>query len=172
MLFVRKYAQQQPTIYAYPGRDFWKEEISANPIELRIDSQLTRQRDLLNSEQRLLYNIVIYYFEHVLVGRNLLQLLLNVDRRTSTSKSYIIKLVLAYLQTIAERINRKAPVLRLVLTGVAAYTINGQILYKLLKLLTRSSFEELSTTTLQTIQANLDSISYLIINEKSMIRLT
>lgn len=44
--------------------------------------------------------------------------------------------------------NYKAPVLRLVLTGIAVYTINGQTLYKLLKLLTRSSFEELSTTTL------------------------
>lgn len=172
MLFIGKYTQQQPTIYTYPGRDFQKEEISANPIELRIDLQLTRQRDLLNSEQRLLYNIVIYYFEYILVGRNLPQLLLNVDRRTSTSKSYIIKLILVYLQTIAKRMNYKAPVLRLVLTGIAVYTINGQTLYKLLKLLTRSSFEELSTTTLQTIQANLDSISYLIINEKSIIRLT
>lgn len=97
MLFVGKYTQQQPTIHTYPGRDFQKEEISANPTELRIDLQLTRQRDLLNSKQRLLYNIVIYYFEYVLAGRNLPQLLLNVDRRTSTSKSYIIKLVLAYL---------------------------------------------------------------------------
>lgn len=172
MLFIGKYTQQQPTIYTYPGRDFQKEEISANPIELRIDLQLTRQRDLLNSEQRLLYNIVIYYFEYILVGRNLPQLLLNVDRRTSTSKSYIIKLILVYLQTIAKRMNYKAPVLRLVLTGIAVYTINGQTLYKLLKLLTCSSFEELSTTTLQTVQANLDSISYLIINEKSIIRLT
>lgn len=70
ILFVRKYIQQQPTIYDYPGRDYQKEQITANPIELRIDLQLIGQRDLLISEQRLLYNTVIYYFEDVLIGRN------------------------------------------------------------------------------------------------------
>lgn len=125
MLFVGKYAYRQPTIYNYPGRDYQKEEIAANPIELRIDSQLIGQKNLLNSKQRLLYNTVIYYFKNVLAGTNLPQLLLNVNRRTSTSKSYIIKLVSAYLQTIAARVQRRAPVLRLVPTSVAVYAIDG-----------------------------------------------
>lgn len=172
MLFVGKYAYIQPTIYAYPGRDFQKEEIAANPTELRIDSQLTGQKDLLNPKQRLLYNTVIYYFKDVLLGRNLLQLLLNVNRRARTSKSYIIKLVLVYLQKIAKRVRRRAPVLRLVPTSVTIYAINGQTLYKLLKLLARSAFEELLSTTLQTVQADLYRIIYLIIDEKSIIGLS
>lgn len=125
MPFVGKYAYIQPTIYAYPGRDFQKEEIAANPAELRIDSQSIGQKDLLNPEQRLLYNTVIHYFEDVLLGRNLLQLLLNVNRRAGTGKSYIIKLVSAYLQKMAKRVRRRAPVLRLVLTGIAIYAIDG-----------------------------------------------
>lgn len=172
MLFVGKYAHTWPTIHAYPGRDFWKEEIAANPAELRIDSQSTGQKDLLNPKQRLLYNTVIYYFEDVLLGRNPLQLLLNINRRAGTGKSYIIKLVSAHLQKIAERARRRAPVLRLVPTSVAVYAIDGQTLYKLLKLLARSAFEELLSTTLQTVQADLYRIMYLIINEKSIIGLS
>lgn len=125
MLFVAKYAEQQPTIYDYPSRDYWKAQIAANPTELRVNSQLIGQRDLLNTEQRLLYNTVIHYFKNVLVGRNPPQLLLNVDRRTSTGKSYVIKLVSAYLQSIAKRAYRRAPVLRLVLTSVTTYTIDS-----------------------------------------------
>lgn len=104
MPFVGKYTQQQPNIHNHPSRDYQKEEIAANPTELRVDLQSIGQRDLLNSKQRLLYNIVIHYFEDVLAGRNLLQLLLNVDRRIGTSKSYVIKLMSAYLQTIAARL--------------------------------------------------------------------
>lgn len=97
MPFVGKYAQQWPTIHDYPGRDYWKEEIAANPAELRMDSQSTGQRDLLNPEQRLLYDIVIHYFEDTLAGRHLPQLLLNVDGRAGTGKSYVIKLISAHL---------------------------------------------------------------------------
>lgn len=172
MPFVGKYAYIQPTIYTYPGRDFQKEEIAANPAELRIDSQSIGQKDLLNPKQRLLYNTIIYYFNNVLLERNLLQLLLNVNRRARTSKSYIIKLVLAYLQKIAKRVRRRAPVLRLALTSIAVYAINGQTLYKLLKLLACSAFKELLSTTLQTVQADLYRIIYLIINEKSIISLS
>lgn len=62
-----------------------------------MDSQSTGQKNLLNSEQRLLYNTVIYHFENVLAGTNLPQLLLNVDGRAGTSKSYVIKLISAHL---------------------------------------------------------------------------
>lgn len=107
----------------------------------------------MNSEQRLLYNIVIYYFEDVLIGRNPLQLLLNVNSRTGTRKSYVIRLISVYLQTIAKRLQqqRRALVLRLALTSIAVYAINSQTLYKLLRLPTRSAFEELLTTALQTV---------------------
>lgn len=174
MLFVGKYIEQWPTIYNYPGRDYQKEEITANPAELRIDLQSTGQKELLNSEQRLLYNTVIYYFESMIAGRNLPQILLNVNGRAGTGKSYIIRLILAHLQSLAQRTLqlRRAPVLRLALIGVAVYAINGQILYKLLKLPTRSIFEELSVASLQTVQADLASINYLIINEKSIISLS
>lgn len=174
MLFVGKYAQQWPTIYDYPSRDYQKEEIARNPTELRIDSQLIGQKELLNPEQRLLYDTVIYYFDNILIGRNLLQLLLNVNRRTRTSKSYIIKLVSVYLQTIAERSEqrRRAPILRLALTGVTVYTINSQTLYKLLKLPARGTFEELLPISLQIVQADLYNIRYLIINKKSIIGLS
>lgn len=172
MLFVGKYVQQQPTIYDYPSRDYWKEEIATNPTELRIDLQLIGQKDLLNSQQRLLYNTVIRYFKDLVVGRNPPQLLLNVNRRTRTGKSYIIKLVLVYLQTIAKQATRRAPVLRLALTGVATYAIDSQTLYKLLRLPTRSNFEELLPATLQSIQADLKGISYFIIDKKSIISLT
>lgn len=93
---------------------------------------------------------MIYYFKDNLAGRNLPQLLLNVNGRARTRKSYIIKLISVYLQTIAKRLRQqhRAPVLRLVPTSVAAYTINSQTLYKLLKLPTRSVFEELLATTL------------------------
>lgn len=98
-----------------------------------------------------MYNIVISYYEEILASSNSRQLLLNVDSRASTSKSYIIKLISVYLQSIAIRVGRKVLVLRLAPTSVAVYAINGQTLYKLLKLPTRGPFEELSTILLQTI---------------------
>lgn len=73
---------------------------------------------------------------------------------------------------MAARVQRRAPVLRLAPTGVATYAIDGQTLYKLLKLPSRGVFEELSSTTLQTVQADLNGIMYLIIDEKSMIGLS
>lgn len=68
--FVGKYAAQFPNIHYYLQRNYWKEEIAANPAELRVDSQLTGQKDLLNPEQRLLYDIVVYYYKDTLAGTN------------------------------------------------------------------------------------------------------
>lgn len=95
--FVRKYAVEFPNIHYYLQRDYWREEIAANPAELRIDSQSTGQKELLNPKQRLLYDIVIRYYEATLAGQNPEQLLLNVDRRAGTGKSHVIKLISAHL---------------------------------------------------------------------------
>lgn len=68
---------------------------------------------------------------------------------------------------------RRNLVLRLAPTGVAAHTIDGQTLHKLLKLPIGGGrhFQELATATLQSVQAELHSVQYLIIDEKSMISL-
>lgn len=150
-IFVGKYATQFPNLYYYLQRNYQKEEIAVNLAELRIDSQLTGQKDLLNPEQRLLYDVVIRYYKDTLAGKNLGQLLLNVDRRASIGKSYIIKLISAYLQILATRAQYRALVLRLALTSVAAYAINSQTLYKLFKLPARSTFDNLAITTLQAV---------------------
>lgn len=97
-----------------------------------MDLQSTGQKELLNPEQRLVYDTVIDYYNDFLAGQTLPQLLLNVDGRIGTGKSYIINLTSAYLQTKAGL--RRSLVLRLALTGVVAYTIDSQTLYKLLKL--------------------------------------
>lgn len=130
--FIGKYAILFPNIYYYPQREYQKEEIAANPAELRIDLQSTGQKELLNPEQRLVYDTVIGYYNNFLAGQTLPQLLLNIDSRIGTSKSYIINLTSAYLQTKARL--RRSLVLRLAPTSIAAYAIDSQTLYKLLKL--------------------------------------
>lgn len=169
--FIRKYAPEFSNIYYYLQRNYQKEEIATNPTELRVDSQSIGQKELLNLQQRLLYDIVIRYYKDTLSGKNLAQLLLNIDRRASIGKSYVIKLILAYLQVLATRSERRAPILRLAPTSVAVHTINSQTLYKLFKLPARSAFDNLSLTSLQAVQVALNNINYLVIDEKSIIGL-
>lgn len=130
--FVSKYATLFPNIYNHPRREYQKEEVTANPAELRVNSQSTSQKDLLNPEQRLVYNTVVNYYISFLDSQGPPQLLLNVDSRARTGKSYVINLISAYLQTKAALCRNL--VLRLAPTSVAAYTIDSQTLYKLLKL--------------------------------------
>lgn len=68
--FVGKYNAEFPNIYLYPQRKYQKEEIALHPAELRIDSQSIDQKDLLNQEQRLLYNIVLAYYRGILDSQN------------------------------------------------------------------------------------------------------
>lgn len=60
--FVGKYATLFPNIHNHPRREYWKEEVAANPAELRVNSQSTGQKDLLNPEQRLVYDTVVNHY--------------------------------------------------------------------------------------------------------------
>ena len=54
-------------------------------------------------------------------------------------------------------------------TGVAAFNIEGQTLHGLLKLLTKGDFKDLKGERLQNMQQSLADMSYLIIDEMSMV---
>ena len=56
-------------------------------------------------------------------------------------------------------------------TGIAAYAITGKTLHSLLRLPVRGKMSDLSTATLQSLQALFRDCRFLMVDEKSMIDL-
>ena len=127
----------------------------------------------LNPEQQKLYDTIVDQYTRELVVDQLEppQLLLHVDGRGGTGKTVALLTVSARLQELAAMNGKQNPVFRAAPTSVAAYGIKGRTLHSLLHLLVRGKMSDLSTATLQSLQALFRDCCFLVIDEKSMMDL-
>lgn len=103
------------------------------------------------------------------------QLLINLDGKAGTGKSYVIHMISAKLEQLASEEGRSTlPIIRAAPTGVAAFNINGQTLHRLLHIkpdLPKGPYLPLSAASEKRLQEKLAGVYWLIIDEKSMIGL-
>jgi hypothetical protein len=127
----------------------------------------------LEVNQRQLFNFATDHYKQLLDNERLTQFLINLDGKAGTSKSHFIMFLSTTLQNMADSYNRPIPILRVAPTGVAAHGISGRTLHALFRIPVKltKEYDRLNPQNLQSIQASLRGISYLIIDEKSMIGL-
>jgi hypothetical protein len=126
----------------------------------------------LNPEQRKLYDIVTAQYIQELARNDPPQpLLLNIDGMAGSGKTFALLKTSARLQELAEQSGKGNPVVRAAPTGVAAFNIVGRTLHSLFRLPVKQKTSDLSTATLQSLQALFQDIRFVIIDEKSMIDL-
>ena len=113
----------------------------------------------LNIEQRKLYDVVESHYQQELAGESPRQLLLNVDGVAGAGKTFALLILCATLQQLAEASGKSNP----------AFNFVGKTLHSLLSLPINPNLSDLSTGTLQTLQAHFRYCRYLILDEKSMI---
>lgn len=166
-------------VNTYPNLtfDWWNEQKTAYPKNLEVDYASQDVVDSLNTKQRQIYDLVMTHYDAVLSAEDTItpqapQLLLHIDGKAGTSKSFVIKTLSAHLQQRAASAQRRNPVQRCALTGVASHGIQGRTLYALLWLPIKSSaFQSLKPADLQSVQVRLRNCKYLICDEKSIISL-
>jgi hypothetical protein len=91
---------------------------------------------LLQSAQWVIYDAVVDHYKRVLLVYNPLKpLWVNINNKAGTSKSYLIAVLSKTLNKLIATASKLLPLVRDALTGVAAFNINGQTIYNLLKLL-------------------------------------
>jgi ATP-dependent DNA helicase PIF1 len=125
----------------------------------------------LNTEQRKLYDVVTAQYVQELASSHPRPLLLNVDGVAGSGKTFTLLKTCARLQELADRSGRGNPVVRAAPTGVAAFNIVGRTLHSLFRLPVKQKTTDLSTATLQSLQALFQDVRFVIIDEKSMIDL-
>jgi hypothetical protein len=125
----------------------------------------------LNPEQRKLYDTVTAQYVQELAGNEPRALLLNVDGVAGSGKTFTLLKICAQLQELAQRSGKGNPVVRAAPTGVAAFNIVGRTLHSLFRLPVKQKVTDLSNATLQSLQARLCDIRFIIIDEKSMMDL-
>lgn len=166
-------------------RDFWKLKKAQFPIG-EADA-LARSRSwfgMLNDEQRLLYDTVVDHWKAALARGRLYygydgkrtaenQLLLQVDGRGGTGKSFALEIMVAELRRLAlgAGIEASGIVLIAAPTGVAANAIGGQTLHSLLRLPITPAKEMplLSVEEATNLRRQIQAVEFLFIDEKSMI---
>ncbi|KAJ5894968.1 hypothetical protein N7495_006659 [Penicillium taxi] len=161
--YIRKYVVEN---------DYWKQLKAQYLVEMRSDVLSTP--DELNTQQRLLYDTVTNHYISFLNGFQPSQLLINLDGKAGTGKSFLIMLLSKDLQNMAPTTtggDQLNPVKRAAPTGVAAYGISGQTLHSMFKLpvVLASQYQPLSPGHLLSLQSDFRHTTYLIIDEKSMI---
>ncbi|KAH8654651.1 hypothetical protein BGZ60DRAFT_508337 [Tricladium varicosporioides] len=109
--------------------------------------------DLLNLEQRKLYDTVVSQYENELAGQPLPQLLLYVDGVAGSGKTFALLKTCARIQDLAKEARIPNPVFRAALTGIAAFNIIKRTLHALLRLPLKARKSDLSIATLQSLQA-------------------
>lgn len=148
-----------PDIYA--STHWWAYAKEVYPADSRVDYHVPGIVNQLAPQQRLIYDTVIQHYDSQAPH----QLLLNIDGRAGTGKSFIIQVLSSHLQSRTEHevIIRAAP------TGAASFGIRGSTLYALLKLPVNQSIQTLGSGAAQALQSRLSHLKYLIIDEKSMV---
>jgi ATP-dependent DNA helicase PIF1 len=149
------------------GTEVWDQIKAENWAvqEVTVDSS----PGLLNTEQAKLYKIVVDQYTQELVLHNPRQLLLNVDSVAGSGKTFILLKICACIQELALAAGKPDPIFRAVPTGIAVFNIIGRTLYSLLQLPVKDRKADMSTATLQSLQALFQDCKFLIIDKKSMI---
>jgi hypothetical protein len=125
----------------------------------------------LNTEQRKLYDVVTAQYVQELAGNDPRALLLHVDGIAGSGKTFTLLKICARLQELAQQSGNSNPVVRAAPTGVAAFNIVGRTLHSLFRLPVKQKKSDLSTASLQSLQALFQDVRFVIIDEKSMIDL-
>ena len=146
----------------------WYDQAKLNEPE---ENRTRNDPETLNEGQRTLFDVITNHYSDTLNAEQPPQLLLQVDGKAGAGKSYLIDMASTRLFDMAQHHGIRDPVLRAAPTGIAAFSINGQTLHRLLRLPVRGSFEPLSNAVLLSLQQSFTSCKYLIIDEKSMIGL-
>ena len=124
----------------------------------------------LQSAQRVIYNAVVDHYKYILsVYSPPKPLRVNINSKAGTGKSYLITVLSNTLSELAATAGKPSPLVRATPTGVAAFGINGQTTYNLLKLPVQHPFKDLPPTSLIPLQQQFRNIHYLVLNKKSMI---
>lgn len=160
-LALRQNSEVMPDIHV--STHWWARAKELSPVTSRVDFQSQSMADRLAPEQRLIYDLVIHHYD----SQSRQPLLINIDGRAGTGKSFIIQVLSAHLQvhTSDEVILRCAP------TGAASFGIRGSTLHSLLKLPVNKPLEPLRPAAAQALQLRVAQLKYLIIDEKSMVSL-
>ena len=142
-----------------------------NPIAQLVT--MTSSPEGLNTEQRKLYDVVVdqYTRELAVDQPDPPQLLLQVNGAKGVGKTVALLRACARLQELAAANGKQNPMFWSAPTGIAAYTITGKTLHSLLRLPVRRKMSDLSTATLQSLQALFRDCRFLMVDEKFMIDL-
>jgi len=112
--------------------DFWRQVKLEYPTALIAES--SANPDSLERQQRRFFDLVVTHYRRHLAGEGPEQMLINLDGRAGTGKSFVVMLISTTLQSIASSAGRENPILRVAPTGVAAHAINGRTLHALFRL--------------------------------------
>ncbi|OAQ58434.1 ATP-dependent DNA helicase PIF1 [Pochonia chlamydosporia 170] len=150
---------------------FWHVTKRAFPAEQLLPS--LNSVDLLNGEQRTVYNLIVDHYSDFLAGRNPPQLMVSLDGVAGTGKTYVLLQAIKKLEEMATIAGVRDPVLRAAPTGIAAHNFHGRTLHSLFKIPVKTPpqglSQKLSRSNLCSLQALFKHCRYLIIDEKSMI---
>lgn len=150
---------------------FWDVIKRAFPAEQLLPS--LNSLDLLNREQRTVYNLIVDHYSDYLAGRNPPQLRVNLDGVAGTGKTYVLLQASRKVEDMATIAGRRDPVLRAAPTGIAAHGFHGRTLHTLFKIPVKfpphGLYRKLSRANLCSLQALFKHCQYLIIDEKSMV---
>ena len=112
----------------------------------------------LQGKQLQAYKMVRDHFNEKEEAKQPLRMI--VSGTAGTGKSYLIQCL---KQLLRDTLRVTAP------TGVAAFNVDGYTLHSLLSLPVKGDFKELEGSRLQTIQESLADVSYIIVDEMSMV---
>ena len=84
-------------------------------------------------------------------------------------KSYLIIVLSSILSKLTTIASKPSVLIKATPTSIAAFSINSQTIYNLLKLLVQYLFKDLLPISLIPLQQQFKNIYYLILNKKSMI---
>lgn len=131
-----------PHLGQYRHKDFadgvyWSELKNEDPGNYDVEELPLGARDMLNPEQRLIYDTVVGHYREALRRPSgsppLAPLRIQVDGGRGTGKSYMAKVLSAHLQAAAPSGSR-SPIVRTAPTSVASNQIFGVTLHSLLRL--------------------------------------
>ena len=95
---------------------------------------------------------------------------MNINSKVEIGKFYFITVLFSTLSKLAAIASKPLLLVRAAFTSITAFSINGQTIYNLLKLLIQHPFKDLPPASLTPLQQQFINIHYLILNKKLMIR--
>ena len=95
---------------------------------------------------------------------------MNINSKAGMGKFYFITVLSRIFSELAVTANKLLLLIKATPTSIAAFSINGQTIYNLLKLLVQYLFKDLPPVSFIPLQQQFRNIHYLILNEKLIIK--